>query len=225
MSRKNHHEESHDIFEDRKQFQIERLILFSDAVFAIAITLLVIEIKVPERKELFNYHEFVEIMKERLVDILSYLLSFAVIGQFWISHHRLFRYVNDYNNKLIWLNLHMLFWVALMPFTTILNMRYGDLDIVWFWYCMNMALIAFALFLIWTYLFKHPVLCTMSHDRRFMRYSVIRTVVTTLMFVIGGLMVFLPGDFFKLLGHLFFVFIFPVHAILNRIYKKKTAVK
>ena len=42
-------------------------------------------------------HEFMHAMDEKLVDIMSYLLSFAVIGQFWISHHRLFRYVNDYN--------------------------------------------------------------------------------------------------------------------------------
>ncbi|MEP6675240.1 MAG: TMEM175 family protein [Ferruginibacter sp.] len=225
MSRKNHHDESHDIFEDRKQFQLERLILFSDAVFAIAITLLVIEIKVPERKELFDYHEFLHLMNEKLVDILSYLLSFAVIGQFWITHHRLFRYVNDYNSRLIWLNLHLLFWIALMPFTTILNMRYGDQNIVWCWYSLNMFFIAFALFLIWIYLFRKPELCTMSHDRRFMRYAVTRTVVTCIIFLAGGFIVFLPGSFFNALGHFFFFLIFPAHGFLNRFYLKKTTVK
>ena len=215
-------EEGHDIFEDRNQFQLERLILFSDAVFAIAITLLVIEIKVPERPAIFNAQQFMESMKEKLVDILSYLLSFAVIGQFWVSHHRLFRYVNNYSNKLIWLNLHMLFWIALMPFTTILNMRYGDQKIVWFWYCLNMFAIALALFLIWIYLFRQPALCNMSHNRRFMRHSVVRAVVTALMFLVGGLMVFLPWNIFTMLGHFFFLLIFPVHALLNRLYNKKS---
>lgn len=222
---KNQQDGHQDIFEDRKQFQIERIILFSDAVFAIAITLLVIEIKVPELKEPVAYSELIHSLWEKLRDILAYLLSFAVIGQFWSNHHRIFRYVNNYDGGLIWLNLLMLFFIALMPFTTFLNMRYGNFSIIWFYYSLNMFFIALSMVFLWMYLQKKPSFCTIAHDKALLSHYKLRALVTTIIFLLGGLMAFVPNHFAEVFSRFFFILIFPVLAIVNRRYKKKAAIK
>lgn len=223
---KPHHKQHdvHDIFEDRKQFQLERIILFSDAVFAIAITLLVIEIKVPTfpgKIGTISYHEFVEALLEKIGEVLSFVLSFVVIGQFWTNHHRLFGFVNGYDNKLLWLNLHMLLWIALMPFSTHLNMTYGNLPLIWFLYSLNMFFIALSLLFLWMYIGKRPHLCSISHNKPFIKHSIQRSLVVTLIFLAGGLLAYVPGKLFMWVSHFFFVLIFPVLTLLTKRYNKR----
>ena len=75
----------------KKEFQLERMILFSDAVFAIAITLLVIEIKVPEiDKHFVNDHLLGEAMAHLIPKFVGFFISFILIGFYWILHHRMF---------------------------------------------------------------------------------------------------------------------------------------
>lgn len=146
MSHQQHHSK-HDIFLNRKEFQLERMILFSDAVFAIAITLLIIEIKVPVLSEI-STHGVLEALKEKIAEFFAFVLSFTVIGQFWITHHRVFGYVTGYTNGLLWLNLHMLFWIVLVPFTSGFNAQHGNLDIVWIIYSFNLFMIGLSLYFI-----------------------------------------------------------------------------
>jgi uncharacterized membrane protein len=103
----------------RKEFQLERLILFSDAVFAIAITLLVIEIKIPEvpRNELTDNH-LLHKLAELIPKFIGFLISFLIIGQYWMVHHRMFGFVINFNPRLLWLNIFFLLTIALMPFST-----------------------------------------------------------------------------------------------------------
>ncbi|MBK7376852.1 MAG: DUF1211 domain-containing protein [Chitinophagaceae bacterium] len=103
----------------KKEFQLERMILFSDAVFAIAITLLVIELKVPEieRAELTE-GKLLKALAHMIPQFVGFIISFMFIGIYWTVHHRLFGYVVNYTPKLLWLNLLFLFAVALMPFST-----------------------------------------------------------------------------------------------------------
>lgn len=105
--------------EIKKEFQLERMILFSDAVFAIAITLLVIEIKVPHL-DVINDSLVLKELIHLLPKFFGFVLSFFIIGIYWTVHHRLFSYLINYDAKLIWLNILFLFSIALMPFTTAL---------------------------------------------------------------------------------------------------------
>src|SRR5215204_2057977 len=90
----------------KKEFQLERLILFSDAVFAIAITLLVIEIKIPEipDKELTE-DKLLGALGHLIPKFVGFLISFLIIGQYWLVHHRMYSYVTGFTTRLIWLNL------------------------------------------------------------------------------------------------------------------------
>ena len=102
----------------KQDFQVERIAFFSDAVFAIALTLLIIEFKPPHvGKETTNtelWNELVE-MKYQLA---SLLLSFVLIISYWIRHHTLFKYVHNYNKRIIIANMTVLFPIIFFPFTT-----------------------------------------------------------------------------------------------------------
>ena len=88
-----------------------RLEAFSDGVMAIIITIMVLELKVP--------HEVtINAIIPLLPVFLSYLLSFIYIGIYWNNHHHLFQITKSVNGKVLWANLHLLFWLSLIPFAT-----------------------------------------------------------------------------------------------------------
>ncbi|WP_303317178.1 TMEM175 family protein [Flavivirga abyssicola] len=88
-----------------------RLEAFSDGVLAIVITIMVLELKTPHEA---NFEALLKVMPI----FLSYLLSFIYIGIYWNNHHHLFQITERVNGKILWSNLHLLFWLSLIPFTT-----------------------------------------------------------------------------------------------------------
>lgn len=94
---------------------VERMRAFADAVFAIAITLLALEMTIPEG---LPSRELGHALKEALPSIAGYALSFLVVGALWLSHHRLFRMVKVLSNALLYLDLAFLGIVAALPFPT-----------------------------------------------------------------------------------------------------------
>jgi uncharacterized membrane protein len=102
---------------DNKQ-ALDRIVFFSDAVFAIAITLLALELRVPE----MPIEDVAARMPQQLAAMtpkfISFILSFLIIGSYWVSHHRDFQYIKRYDQRLIWINLLLLMLVAFLPFPT-----------------------------------------------------------------------------------------------------------
>lgn len=88
-----------------------RLEAFSDGVLAIVITIMVLEIKVPHGDQWEDLQPLIPVF-------LSYVLSFIYIGIYWNNHHHMLHTVTKVNGKLLWANLHLLFWLSLIPFTT-----------------------------------------------------------------------------------------------------------
>jgi uncharacterized membrane protein len=93
--------------------EYDRVLFFSDAIFAIAITLLVLEIRVPG----FTHNPAKEIVNAK-ENILSFAISFVVIGVFWMGHHSISRYIAAFDRRLIALNLLFLGTIAFLPFPT-----------------------------------------------------------------------------------------------------------
>lgn len=139
----------------KKEFQLERLILFSDAVFAIAITLLAIEIKFPDlHGEEISEHILLTGLAKLIPKFIGFIVSFFLIGQYWVIHHLLFGFVINYNNKLLWLNMFYLFAIAVMPFSTGFYSEYvitGAVTPVIF-YTANICLLGFVNFRMWRYI-------------------------------------------------------------------------
>ncbi len=91
--------------------QTHRLEAFSDGVIAIIITIMVLELKTPARPDW-------SALQPLLPVFLSYLLSFLYVGIYWNNHHHLFHAVKRVNGLVLWSNLHLLFWLSLIPFVT-----------------------------------------------------------------------------------------------------------
>jgi len=88
-----------------------RLEAFSDGVLAIIITIMVLELKVPEEA---TYEALLPLAPK----FLSYILSFIYVGIYWNNHHHMMHTVKQVNGKILWANMHLLFWLSLIPFTT-----------------------------------------------------------------------------------------------------------
>jgi uncharacterized membrane protein len=88
-----------------------RLEAFSDGVLAIIITIMVLELKVPHGADLGALGPLLPVF-------LSYVLSFIFIGIYWSNHHHLFHAVQHVDGRILWANLHLLFWLSLIPFVT-----------------------------------------------------------------------------------------------------------
>jgi uncharacterized membrane protein len=88
-----------------------RLEAFSDGVLAIIITIMVLELKVPHGESIAALVPLVPVL-------LSYVLSFVYVGIYWNNHHHMLYAAKKVSGKVLWANLHLLFWLSLLPFTT-----------------------------------------------------------------------------------------------------------
>ena len=84
---------------------------FSDGVIAVIITIIVLEIKVPHGPEFASLVPVLPVF-------LTYVLSFVYVGIYWNNHHHMFKLIETVNGTILWANLHLLFWLSLLPFTT-----------------------------------------------------------------------------------------------------------
>ncbi|HEV7615794.1 MAG TPA: TMEM175 family protein [Solirubrobacterales bacterium] len=97
------------------EIEFSRIVAFSDGVFAIAITLLVLSFGIPDH---LHGESLAEALWGQRDDFLAYGLSFAVIGRFWVVHHRFFSEVTGFDNRLLGLNIFYLAWIVLIPFSS-----------------------------------------------------------------------------------------------------------
>jgi uncharacterized membrane protein len=88
-----------------------RLEAFSDGVLAIIITIMVLELKIPHGTEWQDLRPLAPVF-------LSYVLSFVYVGIYWNNHHHVFQAVKKVNGRILWANMHLLFWLSLTPFVT-----------------------------------------------------------------------------------------------------------
>ena len=100
-----------------KEFELERLVLFSDAVFAIAITLLIIEIKFPDIPQNLHGTKLFALFIPTIIEFVTFIISFVIVGSYWIQHLQLCKYLKAYDNRVIIYNLLFLFFVVTFPFT------------------------------------------------------------------------------------------------------------
>jgi len=193
---------------DRTEFQLERLILFTDAVFAIAITLLVIEIRVPELHHATEA-EAVQGLLRLIPKFIGFFISFFVIAVYWVAHHRIFRFVRRLNTSLIWINLFFLLGIVLMPFTTAYQSEYSLLRTPWILYSLNIIVVGLMQVRLQAYLRNRAHGLTLAHEHAHPDLDLYRPLSSPLVFGFSILLSFfvapwmlrlVPGIAFPLLG-------------------------
>ncbi len=154
-------EQTGEIPEDsREAFQVERIAFFSDAVFAIAITLLVLEIKVPHVEPGSGEAGALRALLGQGLNVVGFFLSFVVIGTYWIAHHRLFRWIKAYDRQLVWRDLWLLLAVSFIPFPTAFFSEYSAYRTSLVLYTVSLALVGLAQLGLVRHVQRHPELQT-----------------------------------------------------------------
>jgi uncharacterized membrane protein len=159
-----------------------RVEAFSDGVFAIAVTLLVLELKTPDDKQGL-WHGLVH----EWPSFAAYLTSFFIIGIMWVNHHSMFRQIVRSDRVLLFLNLLLLLWTSLLPFPTSLVSRHlghsgGDASVAEAVYSANLTLAAIAFSLIWAHAVRGGRLIAAPMPPRDERLAIARFSVGTFLY-------------------------------------------
>ena len=165
--------------------ELDRIVFFSDAVFAIAITLLVLSIEVPQIPENLVAEELPDQLFDLGRNMLSYVISFLVIFSFWTVHHSIFSSIRGYDRGLLWLNGLFLMAVAFLPFPSALLGEYGDQQLVVAIYAGSMAVTRLLLSAVWWYASIGRRLIASDLDPGLIRAHHVRGVVIPLIFLIS----------------------------------------
>jgi uncharacterized membrane protein len=160
---------------------LERIVFFSDAVFAIGITLLVLDIHIPERGAVSAADLPAQVL-ELWPRVAAYILSFLVVGLFWMAHHRIFHYIRRFDTRLIWLNLLFLMTIAFLPVPTALLAAYGDQPISAMVYAGVVTLAAVLELAFWSYASAGHRLIDPTLDPVTIRVTSYRALLTIIVF-------------------------------------------
>ena len=149
----------------------------SDGVFAIAITLLVLEIRFPEIPESEIDALFLSGLGTIIPNLIGFALSFFIIASYWFSYHRILHFVGEADRTLAMLNIVFLFFIAFIPFPTALIGLYGAHMSIVIFYAVSILLSSIVLFLMWWHAAAGYNLIDKSLDRRFVEYLTVRLLV------------------------------------------------
>jgi uncharacterized membrane protein len=97
-----------------------RIESFSDGVIAIIITLMILEVKIPDFKDNLTGVQTWVVMSKVLPELSAYILSFTLLGTYWVNHHHFFHAIKTTDRNILWWNLNLLFWLSILPLPTYL---------------------------------------------------------------------------------------------------------
>jgi len=137
-----------EMYHNQKGLSTERIEFFSDAVFAVAITLLILDVKVPELAVGQTLWQGLWLIWPKL---LSYAVSFSVIGIFWAGHHIMFHYIKRADRVLLWLNTLLLMFISAIPFAAALIGEYRNEPVAVALYAVLQTLSGLMFWFIWIY--------------------------------------------------------------------------
>ncbi|HET8627376.1 MAG TPA: TMEM175 family protein [Thermomicrobiales bacterium] len=170
---------------EEESLPYERLVFFSDAVFAISITLLALDLKVPDIPGNLAAAELPGRLLDLAPSFFSYVLSFLVIGQYWMAHHGLFRYIRRWDRRLLTLNLLLLLSITFLPFPTAVVGRYGNTRPAVLLYAVSVATTGLLLTLVWLYAAWGGRLVVPGLDAAFVRFHAIRLLAAPAIFLLS----------------------------------------
>jgi uncharacterized membrane protein len=161
--------------------RFERLVFFSDAVMAIAITLLAFALHPPVLDE--GTGEVWPKVLAAAPQLQSYIISFLVIGMYWVDHQLVFSYIRQLDNTLIWLNLLFLLLISFLPFPTSLLGSYPNERAVMVLYACTVAATGLLRTAVWWYAVYAQGLVDSALDRRVVRRVFVRGLIPSLIFL------------------------------------------
>lgn len=196
-------------------FDKQRVLSFIDAVFSIAMTLLVLEVSIPTY-EAVSLQGTMGVLKGLIPNFIGFTVSFLVTAVYWIANLRIMKHVKAFDSKLLWLNILLLFFVVLMPFSTSFYVGGFLLLGPFVFYSFNLSAIGLLNFLIVLYAFKKEVPNT-KKESILANWEKMRALNSCLVWILAGL----TGFVFPTIARFIFVLIFVIQAFIDSYHKKK----
>lgn len=139
--------------QEQQKYGVERLVAFCDGVFGFAITLLVVDVinAFPHLPSSATNEQLRDALLGLWPSFFAYALSFFLVGSYWVAHHRMFRYIINANDTLVWLNLALLMLVVFVPFSTSLLDEHDNSTVIVAFYAATITLINLFSMLVWEY--------------------------------------------------------------------------
>jgi uncharacterized membrane protein len=190
-----------------REFELERLVFFSDAVFAIAITLLVVNITLEPGIPNADVPQAILGLLPRLA---AFVLGFAVIGTFWIGHHRMFRDIERWDSRLIGWNMVLLFFIVIQPVTTSLLGIYGNLPLPAILYAVFLAGTGLAATGLWLHAYRAGLL-NKRVTPRIARYRTLRAAIIPAVFLLSIPLAVVRPTF----AEIFWLLMWPIHGVVR----------
>jgi len=200
---------------DNLTYDKNRVINFSDAIFSIAMTLLVLEVGIPSIKSIANNTTWT-ILQSRLPSFTGLIVSFFVTAIYWVAHLRHMKFVTDVDGKLLWLNIFLLFFIVLLPFSTgfyVVGINYNGPFV---FYCFNLTGIGLFNYLIINYIFKKEEGQT-GLTPLLGKWHKAVALNSFLVWIIAGAM----ASVFPVLARFLFLIIFIFGIFINKYFRKK----
>jgi uncharacterized membrane protein len=185
--------------------EFDRFVFFSDAVFAIAMTLLVVGIGVP------HVHDLDKALDGKLDEIISFFISFLVIGYYWVGHHRFVALLGSVETGFMILNLAFLAAIAFMPFPTALVGVYSRQELAVVLYCATLATASLLLTLLLVRAHQQQ-LFRVAMSPEYYRFSLLASASPVAVFVLAIPVAYLDAG----LALPFLIVLFPVERMLDR---------
>jgi uncharacterized membrane protein len=184
-----------------------RLISFSDGVFAIAVTLLVFNIKVPQIAAADVHRLLPGMIRAMLPGFTTYVLSFLLIAVYWTFHHRMLNLITRMDTPFLWMNIFYLLTISFIPFPAALFGNYPRETFSFIFYISSMILVNGITMLMLTYASYKYRLITKNLSINVIKYIFFRQLTTIFVFLLA-----IPIAIFHLQWAVYFLFIlFPVH--------------
>lgn len=159
-----------------------RLEAFSDGVFAVAITLLVLNLQVPQ---LASASELVSSLGALWPKLLSYALSFVIVGIYWVAHHNTFHYIKRSDRNLLWLNILLLMCIVFLPFPTALLGQYPEQRVSIIIYAGTLVITGLVLQALWWYATSRYRLVDRNIDPRLVQRATRRNLTAPLIYLLA----------------------------------------
>ncbi len=194
-----------------------RVMNFSDAIFAFAATLLVLKIDVPVLNSVALGQELPTAIVNLWPQYLANIITFFVIGHYWLEHHAIFAYIKHYNRMIVWLNILLLISVAFLPFPVDLYGDHSEIPFVVAFYSASLALVGLLNYVIWIYASNGHKLIDKKVSERTIKYYNIKYAISPVVFALA-----IPISFVDpLLAQFSWVFVILGIVLFARLNKNK----
>ena len=197
------------------QIKVGHVVSFSDAVFAFSITIMALSIQIPNFPSNIAESEFTKRLGEVVApSIIHYIISFLVVGMYWIAYHRIFEHIRRANLTLVWLNLIYLLLISLVAYFTGLLSTYGTHRIVVISFASILTAAGFALSIIWWYATQNRRLVDNDIHPQLVRYFLVRGFASPVIFLASIGIAFTDVQ----LAAYFWIAIIPAYVIINKVH-------